>query len=463
VREFPQPAYTIRQTPPVEPGSAQGQVQPIGRVVQAGGRTYVEFATTSGLLYWVQYRDSATAPWQTSAVAVTGTGTTIQWLDDGWPKTVSAPTAARTYQLLVAPAPSASLRIITQPQSQQVARNATATLSVVAEVSSRGLAYQWFKDGRALAGSTAAQLAIPAFGPAGIGAYYVEVSDGSVLLRSSIATLSLANAAVGRIVNLSVLASVEPDNVLIAGFAVSGTSSLRLLNRAVGPTLAQFGVEQPVADSNLLLYNGSLLATNEDWEQDVAGPLVANAAQAVGAFALPAGSKDAALLRTLLPGTFSAHSRNRGAVPATVLTEIYDAGTDGDARLTNISSRNVVGRGGATLTAGFVVTGDQPVRLLIRGVGPSLAAFGVGDVLADPLLTLRRSDGSVVDLNDDWSVVEAGIVAERLFSRAGAFDLTRGSRDAVLDVRLPAGAYTATVSAKAGAIGQALVEVYVIE
>ena len=218
-----------------------------------------------------------------------------------------------------------------------------------------------------------------------------------------------------------------------------------------------------MADTDLLLYNGSLLATNEDWEKDIAGPLVANTAQGVGAFALPAGSKDAALLRTLLPGTFSAHSRNRGIVPATVLTEVYDAGSDGDARLTNISSRNLVGRGGATLTAGFVITGDQPVRLLIRGIGPTLAAFGVTDILGDPVLTLRRSDGSVVDLNDDWSAVEAGIIADRVFSRAGAFDLTRGSRDAVLDVRLPAGAYTATISAKAGAIGQALIEVYVID
>ena len=134
-----------------------------------------------------------------------------------------------------------------------------------------------------------------------------------------------------------------------------------------------------------------------------------------------------------------------------------------DARLTNISSRNLVGRGGATLTAGFVITGDQPVRLLIRGIGPALAVFGVTDALVDPVLTVRRSDGSVVDLNDDWSSVEAGIIADRVFSRAGAFDLTRGSRDAVLDVRLPAGAYTATISAKAGEIGQALIEVYVID
>jgi hypothetical protein len=365
---------------------------------------------------------------------------------------------------LVAPANSGGVRIVTQPQSQQVARNATATLNVAAEASGRlALAFQWFKYGRAVAGATFAQFAVPGFGIAAVGDYYAEVSDGSVVVRSAVATLSLAQSAAGRIVNLSVLASVEPDNVLIAGFAISGSSSLRLLHRAVGPTLGRFGVERPVADSTLLLYNGSLLGANEDWEQDVAGALVANVAQGVGAFSLPAGSKDAALLRTLLPGSYSLHSRNRDAVPATVLTEVYDAGTEGDARLTNISSRTLVGQDGATLTAGFVVTGDQPVRLLIRGVGPTLAAFGMGDPLADPILTLRRSDGSIVDLNDDWSAIEAGIIANRLFSRVGAFELPRGSRDAVLDVRLPAGAYTATVSAKAGAVGQALLEVYVIE
>ena len=79
------------------------------------------------------------------------------------------------------------------------------------------------------------------------------------------------------------------------------------------------------------------------------------------------------------------------------------------------------------------------------------------------MLTLRRSDGTIVDLNDDWSAIEAAIISNRIFPRVGAFDLPRGSRDAVLDVRLPAGAYTATVSSKAGAVGQALLEVYVIE
>ena len=464
VSQFPQPSYSIRQSGVSAVSPSQGQVKAIGRVVQAGGRTYVEFSTVAGSIYWVQYRDSADAAWQTSPAAVTGTGTSIQWLDDGWPKTSSAPTASRNYQLLVTSATSGGLRIISQPRSQQVALNGSVNLTVAVEASSRsGLSFQWFKDGRLLVGATSAQLSIPSFGPSRVGDYHAEVSDGSVVLHSAVASLSLADSAAGRIVNLSVLASVEPDNVLIAGFSVSGSSSLRVLHRAVGPTLANFGVESPVADPNLILYNGVLLGTNENWDQDIAAGQVASVAQGVGAFSLPAGSTDAALLRTLLPGTYSVHGRNRGSAPATLLAEVYDAGTAGDARFTNISSRNLVGLDGSTLTAGFVVSGEQPVRVLIRGVGPALASFGVNDALNDPMLTLRRSDGTIVDLNDDWSAIEAAIISNRIFPRVGAFDLPRGSRDAVLDVRLPAGAYTATVSSKAGAVGQALLEVYVIE
>jgi hypothetical protein len=165
----------------------------------------------------------------------------------------------------------------------------------------------------------------------------------------------------------------------------------------------------------------------------------------------------------LLPGAYTAHTTNRGAQSAAVLTEVYDAGTEGSAHLINISSRSTVGRNGATLTAGFVVTGDQPVRVLIRGVGPGLAPFGVTDGLADPVLTLRRGDGSIVDTNDDWATVEPEVLGEKLFERVGAFELNRASRDAVLVSRLAAGAYTVTVNAKGSASGQALVEVYVIE
>lgn len=64
------------------------------------GRTYVQFPSTAGLTYWVQYRDSASAAWQTSMVPALGTGESISWMDQGSPKTTSVPTSSRTYQVL---------------------------------------------------------------------------------------------------------------------------------------------------------------------------------------------------------------------------------------------------------------------------------------------------------------------------------------------------------------------------
>jgi hypothetical protein len=461
---FTQPNYTPQLTLGATGVAGQGIIQPIGRVVVASQRQYVEFPTQAGRLYWVQYRDSASQPWQTSSVALVGTGYTIQWLDDGWPKTTSAPTSARTYQLLVAMASAGTLEITAQPQSQQVTTAATATLTVSARSSAtQPLSYQWYKDGVPVAGAVGSQLLVRDAGPGAVGDYYVVVSDGGVAVQSATAVLKIAGASSGRIVNLSVLATLDPSSTLATGFAIAGSPSVRILNRAIGPTLAEFNVPQAATDPNLQLYSGAMLASNEDWEQDIAGALVANVSQSVGAFALPTGSRDATLLRTLLPGSYTAHTTNRTTRPTAVLTEVYDAGSEGDGHLVNISSRSGVGRDGATLTAGFVVTGEQPVRVLIRGIGPSLAQFGVSDVLADPVLTLRDSRAAIVDTNDDWSTIETAVLGDKLFERSGAFDLPRGSRDAVLVTRLPAGAYTVTINAKAGASGQALVEVYVIE
>ena len=125
---------------------------------------------------------------------------------------------------------------------------------------------------------------------------------------------------------------------------------------------------------------------------------------------------------------------------------------------------NIAGVSAGQLKLTGEVIADIFLAKITKWNDPAIKALNPTLNLPDAAIApVRRSDGSVVDLNDDWSVVEAGIIADRVFSRAGAFDLTRGSRDAVLDVRLPAGAYTATISAKAGAIGQALIEVYVID
>ena len=123
------------------------------------------------------------------------------------------------------------------------------------------------------------------------------------------------------------------------------------------------------------------------------------------------------------------------------------------AQALNISGRAAVETGQGVAISGFIVTGAVPKRVGVRGIGPSLANFGIAGVLADPVLQLTRGDGSLVMANDNWrNTQQAQITAAGL---APANDL-----EAALIATLPAGNYSAVVSGKNGGTGVALVEVY---
>ena len=129
-------------------------------------------------------------------------------------------------------------------------------------------------------------------------------------------------------------------------------------------------------------------------------------------------------------------------------------GSSGTARLVNIATRVAVGGSAGTPIPGFVLTGNGTKSMLVRAVGPSLAAFGVTGVLADPRFSLVGATATVAS-NDNWLAADAVTMAG-----VGAFALTGGSKDAALVATLPAGAYTAPVTATDGGSGVALLEVY---
>jgi hypothetical protein len=146
------------------------------------------------------------------------------------------------------------------------------------------------------------------------------------------------------------------------------------------------------------------------------------------------------------------------------LAEVLGPGFAGSApRIVNTSSRGVIAAGGS-LVVGFVVTGDAPKRLLVRGVGPGLAAFGVAGAMTDPRLEVFRggvgSDAPMV-AGDNWGDApnDAGTLAAASAS-AGAFPLPTGSRDAALVGNFSPGSYTVQLSGAGGAGGVALVEIY---
>jgi hypothetical protein len=138
------------------------------------------------------------------------------------------------------------------------------------------------------------------------------------------------------------------------------------------------------------------------------------------------------------------------------LVEAYDAGSGSAVRLTNLSARNRVGTGNDILIAGFFIAGTGTQRVLIRAVGPSLAAFGLTGLLTDPKLEIYNAAGAKIAENDNWDATLSST-----FASAGAFALTPGGKDAALIVSLPAGAtYTVQVKGADGGTGEGLIEVY---
>lgn len=134
-------------------------------------------------------------------------------------------------------------------------------------------------------------------------------------------------------------------------------------------------------------------------------------------------------------------------------------------RLVNMSVRAAARGPSAPLIVGAVVAGGSK-SVLIRGVGPALATFGVTGTLLDPRLDIHADVGgrdTIVASNNDWGAGGAAAVASlrTTFTSVGAFDLPdAASRDAALVVTAPAGAYTAQVSGVGNATGEALIEIY---
>jgi hypothetical protein len=196
--------------------------------------------------------------------------------------------------------------------------------------------------------------------------------------------------------------------------------------------------------------------------------------QAVGAFSLPANSLDTALYLPLAAGSYTSQVSGANSSTGVALAEVYDADTGTPStRLINISARADVQSGSNSLIAGFVITpgptgADETV--LIRGVGPTLASFGVSGALANPILTVFDSKQVEVASNQGWSTspalgtssVNAGVETSTAatMTNVGAFALATGSADAAMTLTLPPGSYTAQVSSGSGAAGVGLVEVY---
>lgn len=298
----------------------------------------------------------------------------------------------------------------------------------------------------AVVGSTSVGMrpSAAAFDPATRQLFVSNNYDGTVsVLQSDVAR------APAMLANISTRAFVGADDAaIIGGFIVDGPagSTKRVLVRAIGPSLSQAGVANPLADTVVELHDsaGNVITNDDSTTGDQ---------QEIEATGIPpTDSRESALIATLPSGPCTAIIRGKSNSTGVALIEVYDLDSASAATLANISTRGFVGTGDDVLIGGIIVSGSEPIQTEIRAIGPSLATSGIAMPLTDPILELRDPNGALIAANDDWQENAAEISATQL--------APSDSRESALAEMLYPGRYTAIVRGKNDNTGVALVEAY---
>ena len=251
------------------------------------------------------------------------------------------------------------------------------------------------------------------------------------------------------VLNISTRVRVQTgDNVLIGGFIVTGTDAKTMIVRAIGPSLPLSGT---LADPWLQLYggNGQLIMSNNNWQE------APNKQAIIDSTVAPPNSYESAILRGFAPGAYTAVVRDVGNATGIALVEVYDLASTSTSKLANISTRGVVETGDKVMIGGFIVgpTGTGSTQVIARAIGPSLPVAGA---LADPVIELHDSYGSVIGENDDWkSTQQAAIEATGV--------APTNEKESAIVLPLTPGSYTAIVRGNNNGTGVGLVEVYALQ
>jgi hypothetical protein len=263
-----------------------------------------------------------------------------------------------------------------------------------------------------------------------------------------------------QLLNISTRVRVSTgENVLIAGFIITGTDPKRVIIRGIGPSLG--GVSGALADPILELHQGNTtLAVNDDWKRRQNGSSQQTEIEATGI--PPSNDLESAIVTTLAPGSYTAIlSGNNGATGIGVV-EVYDLDQAAASQLSNISSRGFVDVNNDVMIGGLIVGGanaNGKATVLVRALGPSLSGSGVQGALPDPVLELHDSNGATLGTNDNWKINDQTQQSQESAIRATMIAPSDDS-EAALVATLSPGSYTAVVRGKNNTTGVGLVEVY---
>jgi hypothetical protein len=233
---------------------------------------------------------------------------------------------------------------------------------------------------------------------------------------------------------------------MIGGFIITGTQPKTVIIRGIGPSLPVPGA---LADPVIEVHgsSGELLATNDNWTSDP------NRQHVIDSGLAPTNDLESALWERLNPGAYTAIVRGKDDATGIGLVEVYDFDQTVDSKLANISTRGFVETGNNVMIGGTIIIGNNPARVLLRAIGPSLTNFSVPNALQDPTLELHDGNGALLASNDNWRTnQEAEIIATGI---PPSNDL-----ESALVRNLAPGNYTAIVRGVNNTVGVALIEAY---
>ena len=281
----------------------------------------------------------------------------------------------------------------------------------------------------------------------GQGSYVVTYTSTDVTLSNYQVTTTPGP----QMLNISTRAQVlAGDNVAIGGFILSGSDYTNVVIRAIGPSLAGFGVIAPLQDTVIELHDskGAVVATNDNWQDTQALELKA-------AGVPPTDPRESAIFAALAPGAYTAVLRGNNGSTGTALVEAYKLSSGSQTKFANISTRGFVDAD-HVLIGGLIAGGNasDTVHVVVRAIGGGLQSSGVQNFLPDAALEVRDKNGSLVAANNDFGTPTSNqaTVPKALWPP--------NATDAAIGLTLAPGNYTAIVSGKNDASGNALVEIY---
>ena len=263
-----------------------------------------------------------------------------------------------------------------------------------------------------------------------------------------------------RTLNLSTRARVlTGEQVLIAGFIITGTEPRKVIIRGIGPSLN--GVGSTLSDPTLELRQGNTpIVSNDNWKTRSDG--TSQEAEIQATTIPPTNELESAIVMTLNPGSYTATLSGKNGGTGVGIVEVYDLAQTANSQLANISTRGFVDTDDNVMIAGLIVSeasADARAQVVVRALGPSLGDAGIQDLLQDPMLALHDANGAIIAANDNWKINGQTQHSQEALVRASNL-APSNDLEAVIVATLPPGQTTAIVRGKNNSTGVGLVEVY---